>query len=378
MDAAAVHSFVESLFEEDVHARRVLSLGNAVTGALHAAALGVHAIGHGLADVEDLDPKHAIKQVDRLLSNSGLDVWSLFTHWVPFVLAKREELVVALDWTEFDKDDQATVALHLITSHGRATPLLWKTVRKSALNGRRNSHEDELLLRLRDLVPIGTKVTVLADRAFGDRELYLGLGDLDFDYVIRFRGVICVTDANDETREASQWLPASGRATLIRDARVTNAKTPIGAVVCAHAKGMKEPWFLATSEKALAAADIVKLYSRRFTIEETFRDTKDMRFGFGLAATRISSPARRDRLLLIGALAHALLTLLGAAGEATGLDSRLKANTSKKRVYSLFRQGILWYRLIPNMRDERLLLLMTAFEKEVAEHAVFAHTFGLI
>jgi hypothetical protein len=30
--------------------------------------------------------------------------------------------VVALDWTDFDADNQATIMLSLITDHGRATP----------------------------------------------------------------------------------------------------------------------------------------------------------------------------------------------------------------------------------------------------------------
>ena len=48
---------------------------------------------------------------------------------------------------------------------------------------------------------------------------------------------------------------------------------------------------------------------------------------------------RRDRLLLISAFATALLTLLGAVGEALGMDRFLKSNTSKTRTHSLFRQG---------------------------------------
>jgi hypothetical protein len=28
-----------------------------------------------------------------------------------------------MDWTDFDADDQATLALSLVTNHGRATPL---------------------------------------------------------------------------------------------------------------------------------------------------------------------------------------------------------------------------------------------------------------
>jgi hypothetical protein len=39
------------------------------------------------------------------------------------------------------------------------------------------------------------------------------------------------------------------------------------------------------------------------------------------------------------ALATALLTLLGAAGEGLGFDRGLRANTVKRRTHSLFRQG---------------------------------------
>jgi len=39
----------------------------------------------------------------------------------------------------------ATLAGYLITGHGRATPLIWKTVKKSELAGHRNDHEYRLL-----------------------------------------------------------------------------------------------------------------------------------------------------------------------------------------------------------------------------------------
>ena len=58
--------------------------------------------------------------MDRLFSNTGVDIWKLFGNWVPFVIADRPEVVVALDWADFDQDNQSTVALYLVTKHGRA------------------------------------------------------------------------------------------------------------------------------------------------------------------------------------------------------------------------------------------------------------------
>ena len=45
-----------------------------------------------------------------------------------------------MDWTDFDGDDQATLALHLVTGHGRAMPLLWLSVWKDELKDQRNDN----------------------------------------------------------------------------------------------------------------------------------------------------------------------------------------------------------------------------------------------
>jgi hypothetical protein len=346
---------------------------------LHAATLAIHAIGEGLAVAMGLDPKHAIKQVDRLLSNRGVDVEVLAPLWVSFVLAERKDIVVALDWTDFDGDEQTTLVLNVITTHGRATPLLWKTVTKKGLKTRRNDYEDDLLRRLRDAVPDDVRVTVLADRGFGDQKLYQYLrGELGFDYVIRFRGNIRVTSASGEARTAAEWLRPDGRLLELRGAGVTADDTTVERIVIVRAQGMKDAWYLASSRTDLTGAKIKDLYGRRFTIEENLRDTKDLHFGLGLSATHISVPARRDRLLLLVALAEALLTLLGAAAESLGLDKKLKVNTVKKRTHSLFRQGSFWYRAIPTMKEERLRDLMTAFENTLSQHSVFRGIFGAI
>jgi hypothetical protein len=59
------HNFIEALFAEDMHAKRVYSLANATLGVT-SASLAVSTIGHGLALARRGLSKHAIKQVDRV------------------------------------------------------------------------------------------------------------------------------------------------------------------------------------------------------------------------------------------------------------------------------------------------------------------------
>ena len=182
-------NFITALYEGDLHAKRVLSLANATLGVLTSASLAIHAVGRGLAQAMGTLTKHGVKQVDRLLSNRGVDVWTFFAYWTPFIVGARTEVVVALDWTSFAADRQDTIVLAMVTGHGRATPLLWKTVASSTLKGNQRRYEYEVLCRLREVLPAGVKVTVVADRGFADCKLFYALTtELAFEYVIRLRG----------------------------------------------------------------------------------------------------------------------------------------------------------------------------------------------
>lgn len=372
------HALVKKVFEEDMHAARVLSLGNGVVGVLHAAVLAIHAIGHAYAKVANIQPKSGVKQVDRYLSNDGFDLARVLKSWVAFVVGARKEIVVVLDWTDFEKDDHTTLAAYLVTRHGRATPLVWHTVQKSTLEGKRNDYEYALIERLHSYLDKDVAITLLADCGFGDQKLYEYLAFLGWDFIIRFRGCIVVENAEGVAKPANEWVPPTGRATMLRDVRVTNKRARVSAVVVVHSAKMKEAWCLATSLSDKKASEIVKLYGKRFSIEETFRDQKDLHFGMGLSATHIGDAHRRDRLLLLAAIAQALLTLLGAASEEAGLDRYFKGNTIKHRTHSLFRQGSYWYDCLPTMREDWLAPLMTAFDRIVREHAVFREIFGII
>jgi len=218
-----IQDYLTSLFGSDLHAKRVCSLSHAVLGVMTSASLAVALIGQALAQARGKSAKHAIKQVDRLLSNQGVDPWELSPLWIKETIGASRDIVIAMDWTDFDADDQSTLALNLVTKHGRAQPLLWLSVFKSELAGKRNDTEDSCLVRLQQALPEGTKVTILADRGFGDVKLFGFLAKLGFGYVIRFRGDTYVTAADGETRRAKDWVGVGGRArnprTVIRGGR---------------------------------------------------------------------------------------------------------------------------------------------------------------
>ncbi len=382
IDRNTVFATLVPVFGELVHEKRILSLALGTLGVLYTRRVSVAEIGRALAGATGKSPKHGIKQIDRFLSNRALKLDSSLgpmAAYVPWVVGERKEIYAALDWTDFDADGQTTLMLSLITSHGRSTPLVWRTVRKKGLKNHRNEHEDDLLRFAASVMPKGVNVTILADRAFGDTKLYELLHEtLGWDFVIRFRG--CINVGTEETcpRPASEWLFENGRARRIDDALVTHSGFAVSGVVCVKKKDMKEAWFLATSRADLTADEVVELYSRRFTIEESFRDDKDDRFGIGLSEATIGTPARRDRLLLLLALARIILTSLGAAGEQLGLDAKLRANTEQtKRTHSLITQGRL-YAVGIGVFAALASPLLCAMHGILGSLAAATHTIGVI
>jgi hypothetical protein len=176
-------------------------------------------------------------------------------------------------------------------------------------------------------MPVGCRVTILADRGFGDQKLFAFLAELGFAYVIRFRGNIHVADATGETRPAAEWVGKGGRARKLRDARVTAQGRQVGAVVCVHAKGMKEPWCLAASDPEATAAVLVNHYAKRWTIEPSFRDTKDRRFGMD-RQLKSNTSKTRSNMVLIAMKCAPVVTRSSTTATICGLGCRRPRSTT--------------------------------------------------
>lgn len=340
MGYESVRQFVEDLAADTLHAKQIDSLAHAVLGAIHADVASIATIGRAAARAREVSDKHSIKQVDRLLGNGKLVPFDVMKEVIPHLVAARSEIVVALDWTEFASNGHSTIALSMVTEHGRATPLLWLTVASKRLKSRRGRYEHQVLAQLRVAVPQHVRVTILADRGFADTKLFDKLKTtMGFDYVIRFKAGTIVESSVGTVKPASRWVLPNGQAIRLVQPLMTRKRRRVPAVVCVKRAGMKESWCLVTSRHD-SAEEIVQLYGRRFDIEHSFRDQKDWRFGLALDHMTLGTPGRRDRMLLVLAFATMFAVLTGAAGESLGLDRLLRANTTTgKRTHSLLRQG---------------------------------------
>jgi hypothetical protein len=168
------------------------------------------------------------------------------------------------------------------------------------------------------------------------------------------------------------------RAKKLASASVAAEQYTVGAVVLIEDRNMQQSWCLATSRTDLSARQVIDFHAKRFSTEETFRDTKNAHLGLGVSQTHIRDPRRRDRLLMICTLAMTLLTLLGAAGERLGEDRLLKVNTVKCRTHSLFRQGLFYDQGMGAWPLERSARLLARCSRRLCEHSWSKQPVGLV
>lgn len=373
-------AFVRSWAEGALHQKQLKSMSTVLHGTIEAGRLAITAIGRALGELAGEDARHHIKKVDRFIGNDKIDDADLQKRWSRYVLDGLNRVVVAIDWTDFDADKQAVIAISAIGDKGRATPLVWETVEKRKLKANRNRLETKVIQRLHDALPENIEIILLADRGFGDVERYAHLDNLGWYYVIRFRGAVHMSVDGKDLAPSSTYVPAQGRAKLYRDVELTQQRATVAGVTAVKEKGMKDSWLLATKLPAeLMKASVAKnLYGKRFRIEETFRDVKDIRFGLAFSTVEVSTPLRRNRFLLLQAMAHILLETLGQAGENLGMDRGLYASTAKKRQLSLFRQGQYWVRALWRRPEEEELNMLAEFGRLLEDNRFFRDVFSLM
>ena len=255
--------------------------------------------------------KSAIKRAWRFSDNHRVEVADAMAGVVARLVRKRKKrLIVSFDWTEVRSFHTLMAAACI---GGRAVPLLWASYPEWKLLRSQNSLEEGLLRLLRGLIPESLEVVILADRGFGRAEWAAACQDLGFRYLVRIKPSVTVAGARYRG-VLSRYPVHKGIAHVLRDVQYRKDARVTHHVVIRWRRGLPkkrdEPWYLMTDLDGRAEA-LCRLYGRRMSVEELFRDCKNRRNGTALRNTRIQKVERFDRFLLVVALAYLLLVGLG-------------------------------------------------------------------
>ncbi len=234
------------------------------------------------------------------------------------VRKRTKRLLVSFDWTEV-RSFHCLMAAACIG--GRAVPLLWASYPEWKLLRSQDSLEEGLLRRLRILIPEAVPVVILADRGFGRAEWAAVCQELGFRYLVRIKPAVTVRGARYRG-VLSQYPVHKGIAHVLRDVQYRKDARVTHHVVVRWRPGLPkerdEPWYLMTDLEGRAEA-LCRLYARRMSVEELFRDHKSRRNGFALRDTRFQRVERFEPVL---ARPGAGLPAAGGAGAASAAGLR--------------------------------------------------------
>lgn len=333
-----------------VHAMRVAAVVALVEGIVRGGRLSPATMGRVLSS--GALPKHGIKRVDRLLGNPKMVGDRLF-----FFLAIAHRLlrgctrpVILVDWTQAGGQHVALVAA--VPIGGRALPIYVEVHSLKKLGNA--AVEKRFLCALKAVIPAECRGVIVTDAGFKG-PFFQAVLEQGWDFLGRIRGTTKAVSSVGETTSKEQFYSRASttpvdlgrfglfvkqkipcRLVLVRKRRRPGPKRP--PPTCKEEREMRraalDPWLLATSIPDGDAASVVGIYARRMQIEETFRDTKNHRFGWSLGDVRLSTPQRTAVLLTLAALAFLIVTLLGMAAERRGVHRAYQANTERRRVLS--------------------------------------------
>ena len=257
--------------------------------------------------------KHQIKRCWRFCANDRVEPTDAMRGIVARLLKKRKKkLLVALDWVDV-RGFQTLMASAVLK--GRGTPIAWASTTNHVYAGHRsrNAFEESLLLVLRDMIPLKIKVVILADRGFGRTALATFCQKQGLGYVIRIKPSVTVR-LHGFHGQLLDYPVKKGVAKVLKRVSYRSDAAVTQNVVMRWPKNLPkkrdECWFLMTDQPG-TAHQLCRLYGRRMTVEQLFRDGKSKRNGWSLRDTKITKPERFDRLLLILAIAYLLLCGLG-------------------------------------------------------------------
>jgi hypothetical protein len=346
-----------------MHAKRVQALQRAVVALLSGGVLSLSALA--LAMRSSTYYRHRLKCIDRLLGSVAMH---LARHQLYMALASRwlrgvEQVLLVVDWSDLTRDQRWQWLRASVVVEGRSVTL-YEEVHPQRRYGHPQVHR-WFLQRVAELLPAGCAPIVMTDAGFHAAWFKL-VTARGWSFVGRLRGRDMVKQGEGEWRhikalhgQASEAALDLGQHLYVRSnpievRLVLNRRQSRGRhrlnIYGKRSKGRssaecgragREPWLLAASPKLdqLTAQSIARLYAQRMRIEQSFRDTKNLRVGQGLQVTRSRSRERLQMLLLIAHLGGFVQRLIGEDAKARQLELNFVAHRRERPEISTLTLG---------------------------------------
>lgn len=349
---------------ESIHATRVVALFKAVAALLEGRKLTLTHLGRHLASAAYC--KHNIKCMDRLLGNEHLqrERLSIYRFIAESLLCMSERPLIVVDWS--DCPGHKMVMLKAAVPVGGRALSLYAEVHPLKHYNKPWIHK-AFLARLAELVPAWCRPIIVTDAGF-QGPWFRAVEQLGWNWVGRVRGRVMYRAPGAGQWQWTKQLHGKATARAVSLGAVELAKSaPYGCwlylmrgpkkyrldrpwtrehghnTVAERCRRMhKEPWLIASnlSPEQCRAKRVMAVYEQRMQIEETFRDIKSHRYGYGLDYSRTRDPKRLEILLLIATLAMLAQWLMGLMAKEHGWMRHFQANTVTNRaVLSLFFLG---------------------------------------
>lgn len=325
MDPFQLYPFLRPLFQ-DFWRRHQKTMALVVAAMARAGEARSLAIATVLAQWLQVRLDSAVNRFYRLLRNTRFDERLFVTSWARFLSENgKRRLLVAVDWTEWHSEMRMLVAA--VVTGRRAIPLFNQTVQKPIRLRSQNAKENAFMRLLSHcLKSAGVEAIMLCDRGFRRVSWLKLMQQLKQRFVVRLQSDVTVTYQGQKMLLKEVPLQR-GKAVSLGVVPVRDRDPVLVRVVGYWAPRAKEPWWLATSE-TIPAREVVKLYDRRMTVEEQFRDLKGRRFGAKLSWTHFKDPDKLSRFMML--LSVALLIWLVTGTHAADADASLRLKCKRK------------------------------------------------
>lgn len=354
-----LHNFVSKSLSF-VHKIRLKILIASVFSLMNEGTLTLTALGRNLPGSAKV--KNKIKSIDRLWGNKKLlgDSFQIYHELARKLLFGAPEAVVILDYSGCCTKEHWILRASLI-GKGRSITI-YQEVHPFGIYDNLKIKKN-FLEKLKNILPSQIKVTLITDAGFRTPWFKL-VRSYGWHFVGRVRGNAKMQLLNEcKWKEIKNFFKyATKKPKFIGEGLIsTFHEFPINIYTYKsklygrkvrrkkgrllhtskqeqYSREKREPWILVSSLQ-LKATKTINLYKKRMQIEQSFRDDKNERWGFGWRYSRTKNSERYSILLLIAFIASLVLWLIGRAAEKKHLHKDFQANTSKKRALSYLTLG---------------------------------------